>query len=136
MSNRSKASMISDALRAAEKLGSSPLAKALKANGVTPASMTKAAEKLQELVTRAAVAKAAFAEAIAELAKGSKEFATMWSSYSSLVRALTTDVAVRAAHGVASPGRAKGPRFHRAAQTTPAITPAPAATNGVSASHT
>ncbi len=119
MTNRLKATMISDALAPAERLGSSSLAKDLEAQGMTPASMTAAAEKLQELRTRADVAKSAFAEAIAELAKVTKEFVTMWASYSNLIRGLTTDVALRAAHGGSTPGRTKRPRFHRASPPAP-----------------
>src|SRR5438067_12521666 len=126
--------MISGALVAAEKLGSSPLAKDLKARGFTPASMTAAAEKLQELRARADVAKSAYAEAVAELAKGAKEFVLMWASYSNFVRALTTDVTARAALGVATLGYVKGRRVRHAAKPSPE-TPAPAATNGASAPH-
>ncbi len=134
MSNRFKQSMISAALVAAEKLGSSPLAKDLKARGFTPASMTKAAAELQALRARVDVAKSAYAEAVTELAKGAKKFALVWAGYAANVRALTTDVGARAALGVATPGYVQGRRVRHA--SNPAReTPAPVATNGAAAPH-
>ncbi len=127
--------MISDALKAEETLGTSPLAPKLKAHGITPALMATAARELTELHTQLSIARAALAQASAALAERAAEFAQQWSSYSNLVRGMTTDEALRFAHGVASPGVNKGPRFHRAPRVQPAPAPAPAPANGVTIGH-
>jgi hypothetical protein len=106
-------SMVSDALKAADALGSSPVASKLKPHGYTPASMTTDARELTELHIRVLAAKAALVQASAALSARGGEFAQKWASFSNLVRGLTSDEALRNALGVQSPGTRKGPLFRR-----------------------
>lgn len=80
---------------------------ALKANGFTSATMAKEAKELSDLRTQVQAAKSALVQASAALGARSEEFATLWASYSNLVRALTTDVALRRKHGAEEPRRAQ-----------------------------
>lgn len=118
-------SMVSSALLAEEAMRDTPIAAKLKANGFTPATMAKEAQALSALRTQVQTAKAALVQASAALGARSEEFAKVWASYSNLVRALTTDAALRGKHGVKSPGVRKGPMFKRGkrANGTPAETP-------------
>ena len=136
MSQKSSQTMIADARKAAEMLGSVALAKKIAAHGFTPASMGAQAKKLSELHTQVQIAKDALARAVADLASAAREFATMWATYSNLVRALTTDVALRQSLGVNSLGFSKKPRFHRASRSAPATPPEPQPTNGAGVPHT
>ncbi len=123
MKSKFHPSMIRDAKAAADVLGASPLAKKLKANGVTPSAMATAARDLSDLETAVHAAEAAVVQARDALAQRANEFADFWSAYQNLVRAMTRNEAVRQAHGVSSAGVRKGPRFHRAPKTEPAATP-------------
>jgi hypothetical protein len=76
--------------------------------------MSKSADELQALHTQLQMAKAAVAMASSALQTKGLAFAEVWASYSNSVRALTKDSALRAKHGVKSPGYLKGPAFHRA----------------------
>ncbi len=106
--------MIDASLKAAEAIRDSKLAPELKRHGFTPASMRQQANTLAELHTRVQMAKDDLASAIAALQTEAKDFAQRWSTYSNLVRGLTSDVALRNEHGVGTPGRRKGPAVHRA----------------------
>jgi hypothetical protein len=112
-----KQSMVSEALKVSEVLGSSPLAPQLGAHGFTPASMANEAKELTQLRTQYLVAKAALAKASGALADRAETFAQFWAAYSNIVRGLTTDEALRKQHGVATLGKQKGPRFHRPPKT-------------------
>jgi hypothetical protein len=93
--------------------------------------MAKEVKDLSALRTQVRAAKAALAQATAALGARSEEFAKVWASYSNLVRALTTDEALRSKHGVKSPGSRKGPMFRRAKRVGTAVAPAAAASTPV-----
>ncbi len=137
MSNKFSQTMITDARKAAEMLETVPFAAQIEAHGMTPASMTAQAEKLSQAHTQVQLAKDALRRAVADLANAAKEFAAMWATYSNVVRALTTDVALRQSLGVKSlGGSSKKPRRHRASRTAPATPPEPQPTNGTAVPHT
>ncbi len=121
--------LVDHALKAAATIAASPIAKQLAANGFTAATMAQAASDLTDLRSKADAARSAAHQATAALAAREKEIEQMVSSFCNLVRALTTDTAVRKALGVSSPGIAKGPRFRRGprkkAATTAPATPEP-----------
>jgi hypothetical protein len=129
-------SMVTSAQLAAESMRDTPIASKLKANGFTHATMAKEANELSALRTQVQAAKAALVQASAALGARSEEFAAVWASYSNLVRALTTDEALRRKHGVKSPGVRKGPMFRRATRSsgspveTPVTSTTTTTTNG------
>ncbi len=131
--NAFRMSMVASAQLAEDAMRDTPIASKLKANGFTPATMAKEAQALSTLRTQVQSAKAALVQASAALGARSEEFARMWASYSNLVRALTTDEALRRKHGVKSPGVRKGPMFKRGkrASGSPVVTPAASATTPV-----
>src|SRR6266567_7372562 len=93
-------SMVTSAQLAEQSMRDTPIASKLKANGFTPATMAKEASELSALHTEVQAAKTALVQASAALGARSEKFATLWASYSNLVRALTTDEALRRKHGV------------------------------------
>ncbi len=111
--NRLRTAMISDANKASEAMTASAFAKKLASAGFTPASMAKEAKALQDLRTQIDMAKAQLSVASAALDAKAQQFAQTWSTYCNFVRALIPDVALRAQHGVKSPGVLKGPAFRR-----------------------
>lgn len=125
-------SMISDAQKAATAMQKSPIASKLKANGYTPAVMTKHANELTALHAAAETAHDAWLAAGEALSEKAEEFDLSWSAYCNLVRGLTTSVPTRKAHGVPSPGLHKGPSYKRgpnkkgSSGATPPATPSPA----------
>ena len=126
-----RSGMIVDAQKAATAMQSSPIAKQLKANGFTTATMAQAASDLTDLHAKAEAARSAWLTASAALQAKAQEFELTWSSYCNIVRGITSDETTRKAHGVSSPGVRKGPSFKRGprkaattATTAPAVTPA------------
>jgi len=126
-----RSGMIVDAQKAATAMQSSTIAKQLKANGFTAATMTQAASDLTSLHAAAEAARSAWLTASAALQTKAQEFELVWSSYCNIVRGIAPSATVRKAHGVASPGIRKGPTFKRgprkaATTTTPAVGATPA----------
>jgi hypothetical protein len=123
--------MVTYAQKASTAMQSSTIAKQLKANGFTAATMAQAASDLTDLHAKAEAARSALLTASAALQAKAQEFELTWSSYCNIVRGITPDATVRKAHGVPSPGLKKGPSFKRGprkaattATTAPAVTPA------------
>ncbi len=116
--NKFRNSMIEDGLQAASSLKDSPLAQKLASVGITADLMEKFANDLQDLSVSQGAAKAAMIQTTAALEAKAEDFSKLWSSYSSLVRGLTPDIAIRKIHGVKSPSVRKGPMFHRAKKST------------------
>ncbi|MGD0529412.1 MAG: hypothetical protein ABSE49_30015 [Polyangiaceae bacterium] len=126
-----RSSMITDAQKASTAMQTSSIAKQLKSNGFTSATMAKAASDLTDLHAKAEAARSAWLQASAALQTEAQAFDQTWSSYCNIVRGITPDTTVRKAHGVPSPGQRKGPSFKRGprkaattATTAPAVTPA------------
>ena len=109
-------SMITRALQAAEAMRESPIAAQLKINGFHAAVMQEEAEAMTELRTRAVAAWNAALQATADLGERAGEFTKKYASYCYVVRAITTDAAIRRTHGVKSPGVRRGPMFRRGAR--------------------
>jgi hypothetical protein len=121
-----RSDMVSDAQKAATAMQTSAIAKQLKANGFTTATMAQAASDLTDLHAKAEAARSAWLTASAALQTKAEEFDLTWSSYCNIVRGVTSNATVRKAHGVASPGIRKGPTFKRgprkaATAATPAV---------------
>ena len=119
-------SMIADAQKASTAMHTSTIAKQLKANGFTSATMAAEASAMTDLHATAEAARSAWLQASAALQTKAQSFDDVWSSYCNIVRGVTSDETVRKAHGVASPGVKKGPSFRRgprkaAAAATPAV---------------
>lgn len=119
-----RSSMIANATKAAAAMQSSTIAKQLKANGFTAATMSKAASNLTALHDQMETAHNAWLQASAALSAAAQEFEATWSSYCNIVRGITPSAGVRKAHGVPSPGVRKGPQFRRGPRNkaTPAVT--------------
>jgi hypothetical protein len=120
-------SMISDANKAAAAMPTSSIAAPLQQNGFTAAAMAQAASDLTALHSKASAAHGAWLQASAALAAKAETFDQTWSSYSNIVRGLTTDETTRKTLGVASPGIRKTPavkRGPRKAKVTTATAPA------------
>jgi len=133
MTNKSqfRSEMIVDAQKAATAIKTSTIAKQLKANGFTTATMVQAASDLTDLHAAAEAARSAWLTASAALQTKAQEFELTWSSYCNIVRGVTSNATIRKAHGVPSPGIRKGPAFRRgprkaAAAVTPAVGATPA----------
>jgi hypothetical protein len=137
MARRSKfrKPMVTAALVASDALGSSPLASKLKPHGYTPASMATEAEELSQLHVQVQAAKAALAQASAALSARAEEFAQKWASFSSLVRGMTSDEALRGALGVKTPSVRKSPFFRRGPRKPKSGVVTGPVTNGASATH-
>jgi hypothetical protein len=126
--NAFRSDMIVDAQKAATAMASSPIAKQLKNNGFTAATMAQAASNLTDLHDKAQAAKSAWLQASAALSTAAESFDQTWSSYCNIVRGVTPNETVRKAHGVPSPGVRKGPTFRRGPRKQAATTAtAPAA---------
>ena len=115
-----RSSMIVDAQKAATAMQTSAIAKQLKANGFTAATMAKEASDLTSLHAAAEAARSAWLEASAALSAKAQAFDQTWSSYCNIVRGVTSDATTRKAHGVPSPGVRKGPAFKRGPRVTAA----------------
>jgi hypothetical protein len=129
--NQFRSDMVTDAQKAATAMQTSTIAKQLKANGFTAATMTQAASGLTDLHAKAEAARSAWLTASAALQTAAEQFELTWSSYCNIVRGVTSNATVRKAHGVGSPGVHKGPSFKRgprktAATATPAVGATPA----------
>jgi hypothetical protein len=126
--NSFRSDMIVEAQKAATAMATSPIAKQLKTNGFTAATMAQAASNLTDLHDKAQAARSAWLQASAALQSAAATFDQTWSSYCNIVRGITPSETVRKAHGVPSPGAHKGPMFRRGPRkkaTTATATAAP-----------
>jgi hypothetical protein len=129
--NAFRRGMIPDAQKASTAMQTSPIAKQLKSNGFTTATMAAEASALSNLHAAAAAARNAWLQASAALQTKAQSFDEVWSSYCNIVRGVTSDATTRKAHGVSSPGIRKSPTFKRgprkaASAATPAVGATPA----------
>ena len=125
MTNKSqfRSEMIVDAQKAATAIKTSTIAKQLKANGFTTATMVQAASDLTDLHAAAEAARSAWLTASAALQTKAQEFELTWSSYCNIVRGVTSN-ATKGPIGVASSQPAAPCMTHARVIAMPATAPA------------